>query len=391
MKVVVSCHGKFHHFDLARELHARGILERLFTGYPRWKLRQEKLPLERVNTFPWFMTPFMVSARWGLDGILYKDGLERTAARTFDRHVRGHLPECDVVIAISGRGLETGQAVQGRGGYYVCDRGSSHIQFQDQILREEYARWGLEFPGIDTWIIDRENREYEQADAITVPSEFARRSFLEKGIPECKLHKVPYGVQLDRFSKTGEPDRGRFDVLFAGGVSLRKGVPDLLEAFKRLRHPNKWLTFVGSVSRDLSPVLKRGFLLERVEFVGRWPQDRLRCIMSRSHVLVLPSVEGGFGLVLAQAMACWLPVIASEHTGARDLFTDGVEGCIVPIRSPEQIADRLQELADRPDLRETMSHASLNRVRSLGGWHAYGERMTRVFAKLSDSKEPAES
>lgn len=66
MRVVVSCHGKFHDFDLAVELHAQGVLERLFTGYPRWKLYQEKLPLEHVSTFPWLMTHYMVSDRWSL-------------------------------------------------------------------------------------------------------------------------------------------------------------------------------------------------------------------------------------------------------------------------------------------------------------------------------------
>ncbi len=64
--------------------------------------------------------------------------------------------------------------------------GPSHIRFQDQVLWEEYARWGLDFSGIDPWIMDRENREYEIADAITVSSEFALRSFVEQRVPESK-------------------------------------------------------------------------------------------------------------------------------------------------------------------------------------------------------------
>jgi starch synthase len=85
MRVGVSCHGKFHHFDLARELHMQGALERLFTGYPRWKLHLESLPLERVTTFPWLMVPAMASGRWGLHGLWDKTGSERTAAGTFAR------------------------------------------------------------------------------------------------------------------------------------------------------------------------------------------------------------------------------------------------------------------------------------------------------------------
>ena len=68
--------------------------------------------------------------------------------------------------------------------------------------------------------------------------------------------------------------------------------------------------------------------------------------MSSSHVLVLPSVEEGLALVQAQAMACGCPLISSTNTGGEDLFSDGVEGFLVPIRSPEAIAERLQQLAD---------------------------------------------
>ena len=67
------------------------------------------------------------------------------------------------------------------------------------------------------------------------------------------------------------------------------------------------------------------------------PQDRLAAIMSSSHVMILPSIEEGLALVQAQAMACGCPLISSTNTGGEDLFSDGVEGFVVPIRSPEAI------------------------------------------------------
>ncbi len=78
-------------------------------------------------------------------------------------------------------------------------------------------------------------------------------------------------------------------------------------------------------------------------------------------------------MVIGEAMACGCPVIASTNTGASELIKEGVEGYIVPIRSPDVIADRLQQLADQPELREDMGQAALNRVQNLGGWDAYGE------------------
>ncbi len=56
MKVTLSCVGRFHHFDLARQLHAAGWLDRIHTGYPRFKLRDAGLPAEKIDTFPWLQT-----------------------------------------------------------------------------------------------------------------------------------------------------------------------------------------------------------------------------------------------------------------------------------------------------------------------------------------------
>ncbi len=125
---------------------------------------------------------------------------------------------------------------------------------------------------------------------------------------------------------------------------------------------------------------------EGVEIAERWPQDRLRGIMSRSQMMVLPGVEEGLALVQAQAMTCGCPVIASENTGARDLLTYGVERFIVSNRSSESIAHCSQELADDPARRETTSHSALERALSMGGWHEYGERMIQVLTKLTDTR-----
>jgi glycosyltransferase involved in cell wall biosynthesis len=108
--------------------------------------------------------------------------------------------------------------------------------------------------------------------------------------------------------------------------------------------------------------------------------------MSASDVLVLPSIEEGMALVQAEAMACGCPVIASTNTGADDLFTDGVEGFIVPIRDSEAILERMQQLADDPLLAGEMRAKSLLRVQSMGGWKEYGDRWEHLLSTLIFSK-----
>ena len=104
--------------------------------------------------------------------------------------------------------------------------------------------------------------------------------------------------------------------------------------------------------------------------------------MSASHVLVLPSIEEGLALVQAQAMACGCPVIASPHTGSEDLFSNEVEGFIVPVRDASALAGRMQQLADHPELRAQMSAAALARVKRAGGWKDYGRQAAAIYSEL---------
>jgi starch synthase len=156
----------------------------------------------------------------------------------------------------------------------------------------------------------------------------------------------------------------------------------LLDAFDRLSHRKKHLTLAGPVSIELGPTVTRLRNRTDITVLGHVPQTQLKHLMSASHVMVLPSVEEGLALVQAQAMACGCPVIATHNTGGADLFEDGKEGFIVPIRDSQAIADRLQSLADDPDRRRAMSAGALQRVKSIGGWDEYGETMFRVFDSL---------
>jgi glycosyltransferase involved in cell wall biosynthesis len=382
MKITQAVFGVFHHFDLARELEARGHLQAIYSTFPWARLKREGIAREKVKTFPWIHTPEYLLNRAGLLPSWLMDETGYLNALAFDEWTNWKIGECDAFIAISGAGLKTGQRLQRQGAKFICDRGSTHARFQTEIVEEEQRRWGVNRPANDVRDTVREETIYAACDALTVPSEFARQTYIDRGIPAEKVHVIPYGVRLERFMKTQDAPAERFEVLFVGGVSLRKGIPYLLEAFARLKAPNKRLRIVGGMADWMKPVLER-LPREHVEFAGSVPQHQLPTIMSSSHVLVLPSIEDGFGMVMTQALACGCPVIGTNNTGASDTLTDGVEGYIVPIRDADTLADRLQRLANGRELQRRMSEAALERVKGNGGWTGYGDAWEKLLRKLT--------
>ena len=382
-RVAVVAHHPFWMLDHAREIRRRGWDVSVFTQTPPWMI--DAAAATRVKTQLGWATWGQALRRLGRLGIHAPEDwlwyMERQARPQFGQWVSRQLEGMQLVDALSSWGLECATAIHRQGGRYVCSRGSTHILFQHEILEEEFARWSSgPPPGFFDWRIDRELNEYAVADAIAVPSRFVLRSFVERGVPASKLHVCPYGVDLSRYSRQPRQD-DVFRILFVGSVSVRKGIGYLLDAVRplvRRRRVELWL--VGAVSPDAAPLLARNAdLFEHRGFVA---PERLAQTYSQGSVLVLPSVEEGLARVQAQAMACGVPVIATPNTGSEDLFTDGVEGFIVPARDARAIRDRIEFLLDHPAERERMGFASEERVKSRGGWEAYGSAVERMYQAL---------
>ena len=170
--------------------------------------------------------------------------------------------------------------------------------------------------------------------------------------------------------------------LRVGQPGIRKGLPYLLRAVRRAGITGAELVLTGLEQPETATLLGREGGGLSVTMTGVLHGDELVREMSRASVLVLPAVEEGLAMVMAEAMASGTPVIATTNTGAADLFTDGVEGFIVPIRDPDALADRLVRLAGDPALTAAMGWAARERIRSFGGWDDYGRRLHAALEEL---------
>jgi glycosyltransferase involved in cell wall biosynthesis len=373
LRVSVASFTGTHPLDLARELHKAGVLDSYHCALPRFRV--PGLPRDRVRTCPLVLAPH-AALQWAGLGHLGRH-LNRMTIGAYDRWLCRVLTPCDVFHVPSSYGLSAIRRAKSEyGALTVCDRGSSHIRVQAQILREERDRSGIRTPMVPRWTIEKEETEYAEADTIFVPSSFAYRTFVEAGVPPGKVVVIPYGVRLEEYFPTQKRDE-TFRMLCVAALSVRKGIQYLLEATSGLSLPNSEVVLRGAWETESRAVL--------APFAGRYrlhppvARAQLADLYSQASVLVLPSVEDGFGLVITQAMACGVPVIATTHSGGPDVITDGRDGFIVPPRSAAAIAERLQFLYNHPEQRAAMGRAALDKVRGLGGWAQYAAQVVRTY------------
>ena len=366
-------------FELALQLERHGRLGQLHTSFPaRWV---PGLSRRSVSSLPWLLLGDRLASKVSERA---RRAANRGVIAGFDASVARRLRGASVVTALSSFGTKSLRTAKSQGSAVVCDRGSWHILEQQRVLVEESDKWGMPGPEFDDWIIERELSEYELVDAIFVPSRPALDSFVRRGVPPNKLRLVPYGVDATSFTPPRErrlADR----VICVGRLDLRKGHQYLVPAYRRIRRPGTDLVLLGPVDTGLAHWLDLDNDAD-IHVVGAVKRTEVARWMQSSSIFALASIEEGLALVVPQAMACGLPVVVSEATGAADLISHGVHGLVVPTGDEDAFADALQQLLGDPERARAMGDAARCRIGELGGWRTYGDIATAAFAGLASPK-----
>ncbi len=295
----------------------------------------------------------------------------------FDYWAKRHIEACDVFHGWNHMSLYSMRKAKTLGAKTIIERSSAHPAVQLQILKEEWARFGLKYPSGMHWLMDKHVQEYEEADAIAVCSEFVARTLVDHGIPRKKLRRVHLGFDPSRFSTAPKTDN-TFRVIFAGMIGLRKGIPYLLEAFKRLNLPNSELVLVGGFAPEGRQFMsKYEGIYRHIPFV---PQQELAALYQQSSVLVMPSLEDGFGMTVYEAAACGVPAIVSENTGAT--LVDGESCLIVPIRDIDALMEKLVWLYEDEEARHQMGQAAHQYVQQFT-WSTYHAELKQIYDELT--------
>ena len=380
MKVNISVVGRFHAFDLAKQLQKHSVLNKIITTYPKritqkWGIEKSKIKSNLIlELLLRFVKPKLNKK--------YKDWLNNIIMINQAKSNLSFLPKIDVLIGWSGSSLEAFQEIE-RKKYNVVkilERGSSHYNYQMKVLSEEYEKYNISFQS-DHKVWKRELLEYELADYISIPSKYVKRTFLENGVPENKLLVNPYGVDLSNFKQINKKDN-IFRVIYAGGFTIRKGVEYLLKAFYELDLPNSELVHLGSLSKE-TEIIRKKYTKNNIKYLGHQPQNELYKHYSQGSVFVIMSIEEGLAMVQPQAMACGLPLICTTNTGGEDLISEqGKEGFVINIRDVEALKEKLKYLYENPKKCYEMGQNAKDRVESGFSWDDYGLRYSTNLLKV---------
>lgn len=382
--VSISCSTKFWAFALAEQLEKNNLLHTLHTSYAYQKNTLARRFVSRVDKEA--ISPKKIQTYLPIAaGIKLKPNPFYWNER-FDQLVASEIAKAKnppkVFIGWSGMSLNSIRAAKKRGIITILERGSCHISQQYEILNEEYKRFGKTF-NRNVNIHDKELKEYEEADYISVASSFVKNSFIEYGIDCNKIFVNAYGAGSFFKKDNSEPKpEGKFIVLYLGGLMIRKGLIYLFDALKDFNQgkDNVEFWFMGGIRDEVKDLIAK-YRQDNWKFWGHVNHYELPKHISKADVSVVPSLEDGFGMVVPQMLSCGVPVITTVNTGSSDLIEEDVNGYVVPIRDAQAILDKLNHLYNNPDKLSSMKENAVLDTYEMS-WDAYGDRYAQFLRSI---------
>ncbi len=261
----------------------------------------------------------------------------------FPHRVAQQLAGYDLSVAC-GRGFAEDVVWAHNGAHSAAVRGQLRA-YRNPVAR--FARWAQYYYSPKAWVHRHiERRRYERQPVIIAVSKMCAEDFRQCGVRDVRV--AYYQINLDRFAPTERP-ADRYNILCVAQNFRRKGVRTLIEAAA-----GKYRVLIAGAGRPIPA--------SNVEFLG--PVSEIEKVYAEADVFCLPTFYDPCAIVIAEAMACGLPVITSRFNGASELITHGRDGFVLQDPgNPAELAGLLDKLRD-PELRRKMGAAAVKTARA---------------------------
>ncbi len=400
LRVLLAHPGTQHAPRLAAELHRRGLLREFWSGFAfgddaAWlgavpaQLRAKLggricrgVPDRLIRCRPFLEWQALRRMARGQRG---EEVFHERNKRFQNAIPRDSLAASRAVVGFDTSSWILAERCREAGAPFILEQTVAHPVHKQRMMKEASRRfpaWAEKESARPVYVLAAERTEHDLADRIVVGSKYCRNTLIEQGVEAAKILVNPYGVEQhpEVVSCPSQPARqvGPLRFVFLGFLSLRKGVPLLLEAWQRAGLRDAKLIFAGGVREA-----HRGLLPQNsgVRYEGFVPRERVPQFLAGHDVYVLPSYSEGFAISLIEAMAAGLPIITSTNTGAPDTILEGREGFVIPAGDVDALVDRLRWFAANREKIPAMSTEAKQKAREFS-WERYGERYEAMLHEL---------
>lgn len=402
MKVILSHSGKQHSYQVAKALNNLRYLEKFYTSsYIKNKHIQDYL-IKKNNTYwtrrflegldgdiinsNWqyevneiLLRKFMGKNKYSHRAVLQRDiAFDKDIARKLEIH------KADIFWGFQGSCLESLKSANTMGLRTICEQTAPYYQAVKDIIQEERhisPEWQDSMEDIN-FPLEYERRlieEPETAKKIIVASEFSRMTFNNSGIENEKIIKLHLGCDISKIPfKDTSVDYGDrpLKLLYVGRISQSKGIKYLLEAMLRFQKSEVTLDIIGHLIGSGNALKDYKNTYRRLSPLS---QEELFRAYGDYDALVLPTLYDGFGLVLIEAMAAGLPVIATKNSFGPELITEGKNGFIVPISDAKAIEKSISKLMNSSKEEYRIMRMNARETAEKFTWKAYQDQLSNLL------------
>lgn len=285
--------------------------------------------------------------------------IESVALRAWEAAVRSELRSAGprtIVHVWPGTPVHLVREARGRGLVTVREMINSALATSGPILDAAYARLGLASSHtVTASAIADESAELALYDYVFASNPEVERSLAALGIAPERVLPTTFGWKPARFADPGPVVRDvPFRAVFVGRIGVRKGVPELLEAWARAGIDGE-LLLVGTVDAEIAPRVESAVRSGRVRLAGY--VENPAAVYASSDVFVFPTHEEGGPQVTYEAAGCGLPVITTPMGAAR-VVVDGANGRVVEAGAADQLEAALRDVAAQPAVRTRWGSAA---------------------------------
>ena len=230
---------------------------------------------------------------------------------------------------------------------------------------------------------------------IVALTENNKQLLLKIGAPRDKIVMIPNGVDVAKYRKIRSSNERRkkhgFDgpvLLYVGRIDWNKGLEKVIEAMPMITKEFGYAKFLivgpdyANYSRNLLYLARKLGVHDSIFMTGRVSEEQLFLYYSIADIFIFPSIYEAFGLSLLEAMASYVPVVASKSGGIKDILVDGVHALLLKDCSPQEIFNSVSMLLHDSKLKEKLRENAFNLVSRKYGWDAVVDKIEALYKEV---------